>query len=501
MLNPRNVVVILLDSLGRHHVGAYGGREFDTPQLDHFARGAIQFLSHHTGALPCIPARHDLWCGVWDFLWRPWGSIELWDESLPALLREQGIITKLVSDHPHLFESGGENYHVDFTAWEYLRGHEGDPWRTRADPSWQGAPNFGRGRLPYDNSRGWFRGEEDFPGPRTMAEAARWLKEEAPSDGRFFLLVDEFDPHEPFDTPEPWASRYDPDWEGPPLVWPPYCRDGVARGVLTPRQVVQLRAQYGAKLSMIDHWLGKVLVALEERGRAGDTAVVVMTDHGLYLGEHDLFGKPAAPLYAPLTHMPLLIRWPGLPPRSVDALTTTVDLYATLLDWFGVAVPRLTHGRSLLPLLRGEATSHHPWILTGVWGREVGLVTPEWRYTRAPVGENHPLSIWSNRWSTMPIGRPRHVAMPPPDARARLQFAPGSTIPVITQRLEKQDLVPYWARVTFRGNHLYQWREDPGEGVNRVGSSDEGSLVEMLEAALAEVQAPPEQAERLGLSW
>ena len=75
----------------------------------------------------------------------------------------------LVSDHPHLFETGGENYHVDFTAWDYVRGHEGDAWKTRSDPSWAGAPSFGRSHMPYDDSRGWFRSESDFPGPKTMA--------------------------------------------------------------------------------------------------------------------------------------------------------------------------------------------------------------------------------------------------------------------------------------------------------------------------------------------
>ena len=73
----------------------------------------------------------------------------------------------LISDHPHLFETGGENYHTDFTAWDYQRGHESDPWRTRPDPSWVGAPSFDRGHTPYDNSRGYFRDEADFPGPRT----------------------------------------------------------------------------------------------------------------------------------------------------------------------------------------------------------------------------------------------------------------------------------------------------------------------------------------------
>ena len=240
---PSRVVVILLDSLNRHLLGAYGGREFATPNLDRLARRALRFTRHYAGSLPCMPARHDLLCGALDFLWKPWGSIEIWERPLTAYLRRAGVVTQLFSDHPHLFEVGGENYHTDFSAWDYQRGHESDPWRTRPDPSWLGAPSFSRGHMPYDNSRGYFRGEADFPGPRTMAAAARWLEEDAPTHERFLLLVDEFDPHEPFDTPEPYASLYDPDWRGPHLIWPPYMRG--ARG---GRRAVAHRGAAGARL-------------------------------------------------------------------------------------------------------------------------------------------------------------------------------------------------------------------------------------------------------------
>ena len=137
---PVNAVVVLLDSLNRHLLGAYGSREFATPNLDRFARRAVRFDTHYAGSLPCMPARHDLLCGALDFLWKPWGSIEIWEDSITVELRRAGVTTMLVSDHPHLFEVGGENYHCDFTAWDYQRGHESDPWRTRADPSWLGAP-------------------------------------------------------------------------------------------------------------------------------------------------------------------------------------------------------------------------------------------------------------------------------------------------------------------------------------------------------------------------
>ncbi len=497
---PQRAVVLLLDSLNRHHLGAYGGREFATPNLDRLARRALRFERHYAGSLPCMPARHEILCGAQDFLWRPWGSIELWEEPLTALLRRAGVVTQLISDHPHLFESGGENYHCDFTAWDYQRGHESDAWRTRPDPSWLGAPSFHRGHTPYDDSRGWFRGEDDFPGPRTMAAAARWLEREAPAHDRFLLFVDEFDPHEPFDTPEPYASLYDPDWHGPHLIWPPYLRGAVATGVLSPRQARQVRACYGAKLTMIDAWLGRVLDVLDRQGLWESTAVFLCTDHGHYLGEKDVWGKPAVPIYEPLGHIPLLVAWPGVAPRTEEALTTSVDLAATLADLFGVQFAHRTHGYSLLPLIAGTATRVRDWVLSGVWGREVHLISDGRKYVRAPVGDNAPLGLWSNRWSTMPVHALANARMPRPDERATLARMPGSSVPVIHQPFAAGDVLPFWAWGAFDGNHLYDLRDDPGEQRNQVGGAVERAAAEALRAALQTVEAPPEQLARLGLA-
>ena len=507
--SPKNVVVLLLDSLNRHELGAYGGGNFDTPNLDRLAARSVRFTNHHTGSLPCIPARHDILVGAWDFLWKPWGSIELWEEPITASLRRAGVVTQLITDHPHLFEVGGENYHTDFTAWSYERGHESDAWKTRADASWLGAPSFGRGHTHYDNSRGFFKGEEDFPGPRTMQATARWLLEDAPvhraQGERFFLFVDEFDPHEPFDTPARWADRYDDTWEGDHLVWPPYAIDAIKEGVLTDRDAVQVRAQYGGKLSMIDHWLGKVLDSLDATNAWEDTVVVLCTDHGHYLGDKDVYnrdvwGKPGIPVYKPLGHIPMLIAWPGVAPATNDALTTSTDIHATLADIFDAPIKHTAHGSSLVPLLDGSSTQVRDWLLTGVWGREVQLVTNEWRYTRGPQGINMPQTMWSNRWSTMPIGSMPDFKMPMPDSRAVLDYMPGSTIPVIRQPFREGDMLPFWGYAKQYETMMFHRGEDPDETVNRIDDGIAKDAEELLRVALNQVNAPSEQFERLALT-
>ena len=497
----RNVVVLLLDSLNRHMLGAYGGEEFQTPNLDVFGRRAVRFDNHYVGSLPCMPARHDILCGALDFPWRPWGSVELWEDAITLHLKEAGIVSQLMTDHPHLFETGGENYHVDFTGWDYSRGHEGDPWKTVADPSWAGAPLMGRKHMPYDNSRGYFRTEADFPGPRTMAAAAQWLEDNAGHHERFFLMVDEFDPHEPFDTPEPYASLYDPDWEGAHLIWPPYTAGAVEKSVISEREGRQIRSQYGAKLTMIDHWLGRVFAALENKGLWDDTLVILCTDHGHYLGEKDIWGKPGVPLYQTIAHIPLMMAVPGRQGGTCDALTTSVDLFATLAEIFSIkTVRQQTHGHSLVGLLEGKTDTVRDHVLAGIWGREIHLIEKHRKYIRAPKGENAPLAMYSNRWSTMPTHHfKRSQEMPLPDDRAVLDKVPGSPVPVLKQVWDAQDHVPYWAYTRFTGHHLFDLASDPGETNNLAGSSEETDAAKKLSAALQEIGAPETQFARLGL--
>ncbi len=507
---PKNAIVVLLDSLNRHMLGAYSGGEFDTPNLDRFAARSLRFDRHFAGSLPCMPARHDLLCGALDFLWRPWGSIEIWEEAITYHIRKQGVVSMLVSDHPHLFEMGGENYHTDFNGWDYVRGHECDPWKTAEDPSAVGTPDIPEARRadfnrPYDVSRTWFREEADFPGPKTMTAASAWLRANAGLHDRFLLFIDEFDPHEPFDTPEPYASRYDPGWEGPKLIWPPYAVGAIAKGRMSERDGRQLRASYGAGLTMIDHWFGRLFDTIEELGLLGDTAVIVCTDHGHYLGEEtvdglDIWGKPAVPLYETLGHTPLLVLWPGRAPGCTDALTTNVDIHATLADLFDARSDHRTHGRSLIPLIEGTSTSIRDWALAGVWGRQVHVIDGRTKYARTHVGDNAPLSMWSNRWSTMPLNAIPHYRIPKPDARARLDTMPGATVPVIRQPFEPGDLLPYWGMgPTDPSHYLFDLDADPTERRNLAGTPAEKDAIDMLRSALDEVDAPAEQLQRLGL--
>jgi hypothetical protein len=201
--------------------------------------------------------------------------------------------------------------------------------------------------------------------------------------------------------------------------------------------------------------------------------------------------------------MPLLVHWPGVAGGATcDALTTSVDLHATLADVFGVTPAHRTHGTSLRPLLDGTADRVREWAIGGVWGNWVQVTDGCRKYARAPAAANAPLSMWSNRWSTMPLHVGGLGALPPPDDRAVLDRMPGSSVPVIRQPFRAGDALPFWAGAVRPGeHHLYDLSVDPDEGENRAGEARaEGEMVELLRTALEAVDAPSDQYERLGLA-
>jgi arylsulfatase A-like enzyme len=128
-----NVLLISVDSLSRHFLDVYPeiAVEFDveTDNLDRFAERAAVFDTHYAGSLPCMPARREWLTGTQEFLWRPWGPIEPFDETLPERARAQGAWTQLITDHYHYFQHGSHGYYEDFNGFEFVRGHEFDAWQ------------------------------------------------------------------------------------------------------------------------------------------------------------------------------------------------------------------------------------------------------------------------------------------------------------------------------------------------------------------------------------
>ena len=156
----------------------------------------------------------------------------------------------------------------------------------------------------------------------------------------------------------------------------------------------------------------------------------------------------------------------------------------------------------MIPLLDGTASRIRDWAVAGVYGRWVHVLDGERKYARGPVSDdNLPLSMWSNRWSTMPVHQMPSLKLPMPDKEAFLDFMPGSEIPVIRQQFRPGDLLPYWCLGQKSDWHcLYNTKNDPAEEDNRLGTPDENQMLDLLRTALTELDAPDEQLARLGVA-
>ncbi len=122
-------IMIMFDSLNRRMLEPYGCDWVRTPNFRRLAEHAVTFDHSYVGSMPCMPARRELHTGRYNFLHRSWGPIEPYDDSMPELLKDNGVHTHLVTDHYHYFEDGGCDYHTKYATWEAVRGQEGDPWK------------------------------------------------------------------------------------------------------------------------------------------------------------------------------------------------------------------------------------------------------------------------------------------------------------------------------------------------------------------------------------
>jgi arylsulfatase A-like enzyme len=483
-----NLVLVLIDSLNRHDLPAYGGTACPTPNLDRLAARAWRFDNHFVGSLPCMPARRELYAGFKELMWRPWGPLEHEDARLPRLLEAAGYETAIVTDHFHYWEEPGNGYLQSFASTELIRGHEHDNWKGAAAgdeplPTWvEGIERWrpGEGVRYWANVRG-FRGEADFFPARVFGAAARRLEELRGE--RFFLQVESFDVHEPFHAPEPYRSRFgDASGYDRYTVWPPYQKPAELAEFMastTSEELAFIRSQYLAKLAMVDRWLGVLLEAIDWE----TTAVVLTTDHGHDLGVHGGFGKQY-PHWDSHANIPLLLWHPHREAgEPVRALTQTVDLHATLAELGGVET-RPPHGRSLLPLLDGEPGPDA--LLYGTYGQGVCCTDGAWTLFKSPTGDA-PLYAYSSLLAESLVVR----GLGQPTGSGH--FVPGRRYP--------QWQIPVEQAPNTRDDGLFDRRNDPRQERDlwQAEPAQRERMLDLLRGLVERESAPAEQWARLGL--
>jgi choline-sulfatase len=301
----RHVVLVTIDTLRADRLGCYGSRTVATPRLDRLAaRGAlaVQASAH----VPLTrPSHVSLFTGLLP------SENGIRDNVSPAVVPQVPLLAEVF--HKGGFATGA------FVSSVVLESQSG----------------LNRGFDVYADRFEGAGGDAQFlntvqkKGEDTIAEAVAWLRRQ--SGRRVFLWLHLYEPHDPYEPPEPYASRY----AGRP---------------------------YDGEVAWADELFGRFEDAIASLGLGDDTALVVTSDHGEGLGEHDeaLHGFFA---YQTTLRVPFLVRAPGIPPgRRLERTARLVDVFPTVLELSGLALPQelALSGRSLAAALRGGPEPDEP---------------------------------------------------------------------------------------------------------------------------------------------
>jgi len=339
-----NVLLITLDTTRADYLGVYGKTDIRTPRMDALARDGVRFANSVTSVPLTLPAHASLMTGSIppDHGVRDNGGFYLGDEAttLAEVLRDHGyhtgaVVGAFVLNHVWGLYQGFDSYDDDF-------GPEDSTKRTALD--------------------------EQRDGAEVVESALRFL--DSRGGERFFLWLHFYDPHYPYDPPEPFAADYPDD-------------------------------PYAGEVAYTDELVGRVIDALRERGLFDSTLVVLTADHGEGLGEH---GEPDHGIYVydSTIRVPLLMRAPGgLRGVDVESLSRDIDVAPTILDYLDIDPPSSFRGRSLLPLAAGKseetprrayAESYYVRYHYG-WKEPVAVRSDKLKYVDLPRPEVYDLSV------------------------------------------------------------------------------------------------------------
>lgn len=439
-----------LDTLGK--LNPY----IKTPNLDRLADDGILFTRGYTCNPVCTPSRISLLTGEYPSrhgCYTIGTSLPEDYPTVPQLLRENGYFTGLIGKahfqpclHPGAFESAPHIHDLDFFdrwggdfyGFEYARlviGHGDEPH--------SGGMHYGAwlrrkgvdisryfGNTPYYSYGKWALPDEYSSGQWTYEETANAVDLAAAQNKPFFLWASFQNPHNPCYTPEPWASMYDDTelpvygyregemddrpafyrnirgWDkvaqgedhpkyGPDVYegeknW--HCCTGMASVMDDPAEKQKITKQYYAMVSQMDHYIGKIIDYLKEKGLYESTLIVFTSDHGDYMGNHGLWWK-GLPAYEDIHNVPYIVRHPACVTKGAvsQSLQSIIDIPATFLHAAGIRPPYTVQGQNAAAA----------WQDAGVSTRQNCLI--EFRPTEGPymqtvlVTTRYKLVVYANR--------------------------------------------------------------------------------------------------------
>ena len=319
-----------------------------------------------------MPTRADHATGRWTMSFMGWEPLPEDEVTLAQILAENGYHTAAAIDTP-FYIRGEMNYDRGYQTFFFHPGQEGSPTRVQQVGNHESRDIRDRWRL-----------EKDHNAPQTFANAMNWLETHYKED--FFLYIDTWDPHEPWEAPPYYSELYWPGYDGE-IIQPIYGHWQDEPG-FTAEKVKKANATYCGEITMVDTWIGYFLRRVENMGLMDKTAIIFTSDHGFYFGEHGgKFGKMTfdkrdggglyrfgdsdarwahSPLYEELVRIPLLVYMPGVEPSVYDGMTSVVDVMPTVLDIAGVSSPGNVHGASLLPRMRDSSAAGREFTVSTI---------------------------------------------------------------------------------------------------------------------------------------
>ena len=484
-------VLVMYDSLDRHFLSPYGCDWTHTPNFGRLAERATRFDRFFVGSLPCMPARRELHTGRYNFLHRGWGPLEPFDDSMPELLKRSGIHTHLATDHYHYWQDGGATYHNRYSTFELVRGQEGDAWKAevaRPDVSvlhetTQIRGQIAPGLLEQDLiNRKYMTCDAEMPQSLTFSNGLAFLEKNHAEDN-WFLSIETFDPHEPFFSQDEYKKLYPHEYHGKLFDWPDYTHVTEGEEALN-----HVRMEYAALVSMCDRKLGLVLDAFDRYDLWKDTMLIVCTDHGFLLGEHEWWGK-MAPLYNEVANTPFFLYDPRTPgPESCGALCQTIDIAPTLLEYFGVRIPPDMMGRPLNTAWR-DGKKLRDYALYGVHGGAQCITDGRYTYFRAPADPR-------KKYEYTLMGTDMNRRFQPEDFRdaemaGPFSFTKGARVMRVQRRGE-----PTRPGAPF--DLLFDLLNDPHQEHSLVDYEKRAELANAMIRLMKEIDAPEDAYERLG---
>lgn len=383
---------------------------------------------------------------------------------------------------------------------EVSRGQEGDPWKADMRITFD-KDTFFEAKKPLvkdrayrewyakdKRNRAYMNTEERTSQAVTFENGIQFICQNHGQD-RWFLQIETFDPHEPFFTMPADKALYPHQFAGDcEDDWPPY-----AEAVEDVQTVQHVRFDYAALVSKCDRYLGMILDLMDQYDLWKDTMLIVNTDHGFLLGEHGWWGKTVMPMYDEIVHTPLFIYDPRMPECGGEhrrSIAQTIDLAPTLLEFFGLEIPRDMQGKPLRRVIR-EDRPVREYAVSGYHGSQVVLSDGRYVYMRSASDPEAPVFEYTLMPTHMRcMFSPRELSTA--ELAGPFSFTKGSRVLKVKAENRSGDITSF-------GTRLYDLQADPEQDTPIENEEVQKCMETRLKDFFDRGEAPEELYERFGL--